>query len=275
MSFETSLSDFEQVVASDYESIMAAFRALSPLPKRIDKEVLSRFFALMNRLITLEPVQSRLLTGNYSTSDHIRACAADQIEKVLYGRYLSGAELLPDMPFLAEELRAHLAPWLGTILASKTRFDEVLYHALTSARSATQELFLILSLELEEQQKRTSGFSEGVMRAIDLERECFDTKRWEEVRGKLFPLLDDAHYMVRAMAAKRLGDYLMMGYTTDGEGHDAGIPSASHMLALIAEKEIANNNVAGGFIDGLCDRGFFTLIDKDNPLGRALQQQGL
>ena len=109
MSFEALLAELEHVATADYETIIAAFRALPEVRKTADKGLLVRFFALMNGLLTFEPAQSRLLRGNFSTTDHIRACATEAIQKTLYERYRLG-EALPHCPSLQRNCASGLHP---------------------------------------------------------------------------------------------------------------------------------------------------------------------
>ena len=269
--FNTALGKLEHAVSSGYAGMITAFRELNPLPRNIDKAGFTRLFALMTELATFKSPQSQPLSYDYSTDSHIRACAGAVIEKVLYHRSATGAETLPELPFSAQELRAQLAPWLSVVLSNDGSSDHTIYHALKSGRPVTQELFLQLSLEREEQRKRSKGYTEDMLQAIDIERQTLDLRPWNEVRDRLLPLLDHAHFMIRAASAKKLGEYLAIAYTYQGE---TDIPAPAQMLRFIADKEIANNNVAGGFIEGLCDTGLFMLSNQDDEVGCALAAEG-
>lgn len=248
--FEKQLKELEHLIKSeayhDYKTMITWFRS-TKLASDIDETMLTNYVDLMMQLLHYKPNKEEAMVYGYTTAKHIRACAAGELERLISDNY-TAKKITPKGTKQTLDI---LQPYFDYIInhESSWKQDWLIYRVFKYGHKIFHDAVETWVLGLEQSQLRPQGFLAGIKQALEFESLDVSEKPWSFAVQKLLPLLEHKHTMIRAIGAKKLGEYYsdadVMQVSTDISLHD--------MLILMADKERQNGQVSGGFIDGLGD----------------------
>ena len=299
-SFSATLDAFERCLAEPrwrYEPLISAFRE-GQIPAEPSSADLERLYAICYRLIGLATPSPSALAGLAPWQlQHLQACARDWIETTLYdrnanirasiekrtARFIERGKPLPaafqrsdlpprlTLPWSVEEAAARIRPFLdhheGALQAYPLCHITLAWHVAIEGYPVFRAVIGAWLDELDTRRLGLPGTREALSTALSLHQGNDTFGHWPDCASGLMPLLDAAHPLLAAGAARRLGEL----YAEDAfAGVSAAPPLATLLHALLANP----HNIAircGGFVCGYDDScmGLSALSGIKEPDGTA------
>jgi hypothetical protein len=278
--FEDAL-DFEP---AQYEPLIAAFRELE-VPADVTDAELTRLYSICFAILGIEPTEHAYDIEQLSEDwqiQHLVSCAREVLESTMFDRnaetrqwivshrqgFLDRGQELPDgcsddqlpplltLPWDEETALARIRPFLDRYeLFIK---DQPLFHlplCWNVLESGYPVFVVIVKNWLQELEDKRLGPA-GTVAALDLARELHGRATplhdlsWDQVSSELLPLLQHAHGMVAAGAARYLGELYQASDPEAVLSGKSDWPALSDLLDAFRTLPKHRAAVAGGFICG-------------------------
>ncbi|MEL6920561.1 MAG: hypothetical protein AAFO77_05985 [Pseudomonadota bacterium] len=254
------LNAFADAISGDgyhhYETVRDAFRALPHQALTVfDNHALCvAFLTKLDALVAYMPKTARELTYDYSTKDHIMACADGHIEATLRGvkDWRTGTLTLPEID--AQSALEHLPNWHTKKLKAPWQIAHRLWWERSDGRALLGKVYAKLMAAAEVDGQVPKGTTDAIGEAYAIYRAKRDDRDWPEraphgsVKAEILPLARSEHSVMRNLCGMLLGETYALA--TEEEIAALGGPSHSAIFKMVAELDAQFGDIAPAFIDG-------------------------
>ncbi|WP_141693986.1 hypothetical protein [Methyloligella halotolerans] len=279
---EQALKELEAgLTPPDYERLITAFRSLQ-IPGDVDSGTLKRVYRLCFRILGLAPGEPPLDSEHHIEpwqTGHLEACAASAIEESLFDRNAQtrrwirereeryrvegkptpagfGDQNLPPelhIPWDLETAREEIAPFLAAYERNLAQDPGVhfklCYDVMSDGYPVFRTVFGDWMDALEQRGLGHPGMRMAIEKSVELDALANEPEpiSWQECEAELLPLLDHAHPMIAAGAARYLGALFAEAPFPD----DEKAPGLPEFLEDLAQRSEHRRSLCGAFIRGL------------------------
>lgn len=240
----------------DYETVRDAFRALPHQALTIfdDRALCIAFLTQLDALLDYKPNSVREMVHDYSTRDHIIACADGHIDETLRGvkDWRAGRITLPEID--VQSAWECLPNWRAKYLKQPWQIAHRLWRERRDGRVLLSDILARLLAMAEADGHVPKGTTTAMDEAYGIYQAAHDNPDWPEsvphgsVQTELLPLARSEHSVMRNLFGVMLGE--TYGLATAKEIVALGAPSHSAIFELVADLDAQCGDIAAAFIDG-------------------------